>query len=345
MSAAASTPGMTRANRLSIMERMLVMRRFEERLFELHAAGHLRGVFHLYIGQEGTGAAVLEALAADDYILSTHRNHGHVVGRGADVGRAYAELIGRATGLQGGRGGSFHLCDPAKGVLQTSAIVGGCVGLATGAAYGIRQSGGGRVATGFFGDAALEEGVAFESFTLAALWKLPVIYVCENNSIGAGEMKGDSYPRSMLGTERLSRVPETAGVRSLQVSNGANAAEVHAAALEARAHCLAGKGPVFIESPIVRWPGGRSLFPKSTGATELALAWGGRAPEGPNRDWQENHDPVIRWARAVLAAGDASRDELLALDGAVLARNDAGLRYALDSPWPDAATATDKVFA
>lgn len=336
---------LNRAGRLSILDRMLVMRRFEERVFELHAAGHMKGVFHLYIGQEGTGAAVLEAISKDDYILSTHRNHGHVIGRGADVGRTYAELMGRKTGLQGGRGGTFHACDPSLGILQTSAIVGGCISLAVGAAYGIKQARAKKVSVGFFGDAALEEGVSYEALNLAALWKLPVVFVCENNSIGVSEMKGDSYPRSLLVTERLSRVPEMVGVRTLQVSNGANAAEVYAAALEARKHCLEGKGPVFIESPIVRWPGGQALFPKSIGATDLRIAFGERAEEDPHREWKEQHDPLIRWAKELLAAGEATKEEVLARDKAVGVRIEAGIQFALASPFPDPSTATEKVFA
>ena len=335
---------LNRAARLSILDRMLVMRRFEEQIFDLHAAGHMKGIFHHYIGQEGTGAAALEALSKDDYILSTHRNHGHVVGRGADLGRAYAELMGRKAGLQGGRGGTFHLCDPSLGILQTSAIVGGCISLAVGAAYGIRQARASKVSVGFFGDAALEEGVAYEALTLAALWKLPVVFVCENNSIGLTEMKGDSYPRSQLPAERLSRVPEMAGVHTIQISNGANASEVYAAAVDARKRCLEGKGPVFIMSPIVRWPGGAALFPKSIGATDLRIAFGERAEEGPHREWKERHDPLIRWAKELIAGGHATRDDVLARDKAVAQRIEAGVQFALASPFPDASTATEKVF-
>ena len=346
----ASRGKLTKASSLSILQRMLVMRRFEERVFDLHAAGHMRGVFHLYIGQEGTGAAALEAAMPEDLILSTHRNHGHVVGRGADIGRTYAEFTGRTTGLLGGRGGTFHASDPSLGMLQTSAIVGGCISLAVGAAYGIKHGGtkpsrAKRVAIAFFGDAALEEGVSYESLNLAALWKLPVIFVCENNSIGLTQLKGDRYPRSLLAAERLSRVPEMVGIRTIQISNGANAAEVFAATQDARRHCIAGKGPVFIESPIVRWPGGQALFPKSLGATDLSVAFGMRAAPGPHREWKEKHDPLIRFAREVIKAKHASRDDILAMDKAVLVRVEAGVQFALESPYPDPSSATERIFA
>ena len=186
--------------------------------------------------------------------------------------------------------------------------------------------------------------MAYEAFNLVALWKLPAVLVCENNSIGVGEMKGDSYPRSMLCSERLSRIAEMVGVHCIQVGNGCNAAEVYAAAVAAREHCLAGKGPVFIESPIIRWPGGQALFPKPIGDTDLELAFGAEA-EGEHKVWKEQHDPLIRWIREVVAAGYATKDEVLARDRAVLERVEEGVRYASASPFPDPATATEKVFA
>ena len=153
-----------RKTSLSIFARMLMMRYFEEAVLRLHQERRFAGHFHLYVGQEATGAAILEALGDKDLICTTHRNHGHLIGRGSDPGRTMAEILGRSTGLNGGRGGTLHASDPSLGFLSTSAIVGGCAGLAAGAAFGIKTKRESNVAVGFFGDGALEEGLVIEIF-------------------------------------------------------------------------------------------------------------------------------------------------------------------------------------
>ena len=127
-----------RRTSLSILERMLRMRHFEEAVIRLHKEGKFAGHYHVYVGQEATGAPLLEALRADDLVCTTHRNHGHIIGRGSDPGRAMAEILGRASGFNGGRSGTLHICDYANGFLSTSGVVGGCAGLATGAAFGLK---------------------------------------------------------------------------------------------------------------------------------------------------------------------------------------------------------------
>ena len=168
-----------------LIERMLLIRRFEEAVLRLTAAKEFAGHYHLYIGQEATGAAAIETLGERDHLVTTHRNHGHVIARGADPGRAFAEILGRATGLNGGRGGTIHLCDPALGFLSTSGIVVGCISLASGGGYACKRRGDGSVTVAFSGDSALEEGVSFEAMNIASLWKLPVVFLCENNSPGS----------------------------------------------------------------------------------------------------------------------------------------------------------------
>jgi TPP-dependent pyruvate/acetoin dehydrogenase alpha subunit len=215
MSASMTTATLGRETSLSIFERMLAMRHFEEAVIRLYNDGRFVSHYHVYIGQEATGAAVLETLGDEDRICTTHRNHGHIVGRGSDPGRALAEILGRASGFNGGRSGTLHLCDPGRGFLSTSGIVGGCAGLATGAAYGIKVKREPHVAVGFFGDGALEEGLVLESFNLAALWKLPVVYVCENNSAGAIGPQQGGYPTAVTAVESFTRCrPPTAFTRS-----------------------------------------------------------------------------------------------------------------------------------
>jgi pyruvate dehydrogenase E1 component alpha subunit len=166
--------------RWQLLRTMLRIRRFEEAVFRLASERRFAGHFHLYIGQQATGAAVISVLEDRDRLATTHRNHGHVIARGADPAAALAEILGRADGLNGGRAGTLHLTEPSLGFISTSAIVGGCVSLAVGAGYACKQNGNGAVAAAFFGDGALEEGVSYEALNVASLLKLPDLFICEN---------------------------------------------------------------------------------------------------------------------------------------------------------------------
>src|SRR5262249_44677132 len=152
------------------------------------------GHFHLYIGQEATGVGAMAAIGKDDLIATTHRNHYHVIARGSDPGPALAEILGRPHAVNPGPGGSIHLCDPALGLLQTSGSVGSVVGPAVGAPYACQLKGNNAVTVAFFGDGALEEGIPFETLNIAALWKLPVVFICENNSAEAWGMAKGGFP-------------------------------------------------------------------------------------------------------------------------------------------------------
>jgi acetoin:2,6-dichlorophenolindophenol oxidoreductase subunit alpha len=328
---------------LSIFERMLLMRHFEEAVIRLYMEARFASHYHIYIGQEATGGAVLEALNADDPICTTHRNHGHVIGRGSDPGRAFAEILGRATGFNGGRGGTLHLSDPDNGFLSTSAIVGGCAGLATGAAFGIKSKGEKKVAVGFFGDGALEEGLVIESFNIAALWKLPVLYICENNSAGAMGPQQGGYPTAITAVESFTRLPAAYGIYSVKV-DGTDLAAMYAAAVEGVRRCRAGEGPVFIEAFTVRWPGSSPLWPELATVTDLALAWEPERLAGPHADWMRQSDPLLRTARELLAQGHATRDDLISRDQAARERIAAAAKAAIDSPLPDPARVSEGVF-
>jgi pyruvate dehydrogenase E1 component alpha subunit len=328
----------------TILEKMLLIRRFEEAVLRLAAEKKFVGHYHLYIGQEATGAAVMTLLAPRDRIATTHRNHGHVLARGADPGRAMAEILGRAGGLFGGRAGTIHLGDPDLGFISTSGIVGGCISLGVGAGFACRQLGEGAVAAVFFGDGALEEGVSFEALNIAALWKLPVLFMCENNSSGSWA-PGEGYPTLVHASSDLCSIARSVNIATVRV-DGADAAAVHAAAAAAIAQCRAGNGPVFIEAVTRRWPGSNPLWPEpATGTTDLRLATGAAAPAGEHADWIERHDPVLRLARALASGGPDPVARLRALDAAVQRRIDEAVTFALDSPLPAADTAFDHVFA
>ncbi len=329
---------------LSIFERMLLMRHFEEAVIRLNKEGRFTGHYHIYIGQEATGAAVLEALTDEDLICTTHRNHGHIIGRGSDPGRAMAEILGRATGFNGGRGGTLHLSDPTRGFLSTSAIVGGCAGLATGAAFGIKVKRQPKVAVGFFGDGSLEEGLVIESFNIAALWRLPVVYVCENNSAGAMGPQQGGYPTAITAVESFTRLPAAYGIHSLKV-DGTDMAAVYSAAAEGVRRCRAGNGPVFIEAFTVRWPGSSPLWPELATVTDLTLAWEPDRIAGPHADWIRQCDSLLRAAHELVAQGHATREELTARDQAARVRIAAAASFAIDSPMPKPESVSEGVFA
>jgi TPP-dependent pyruvate/acetoin dehydrogenase alpha subunit len=328
----------------SILETMLLIRRFEEAVLRLSNEKQFVGHYHLYIGQEATGAAVMSLLDVRDRIATTHRNHGHVLARGADPGRALAEILGRATGLNSGRGGTIHLSEPDLGFLSTSGIVGGCISLGVGGGYACRQRGNGAVSAAFFGDGALEEGVSFEALNIASLWHLPVVFVCENNSTGSWA-PGEGYPTLVHASSDLCSIAKSVNIATMRV-DGAEASAVHAAAEDAVALCRAGEGPVFIEAVTKRWPGSNPLWPEpATGTTDIRMASGEVAPGGEHADWLEHHDPVLRLGRLLAGRGPDAVARLMSLDRKVQARIEAAVAFALESPLPAVETAFDHVFA
>ena len=179
VTSAESGPDWPRVYRL-----MLTIRLFEERANDLYQRKIMPGLAHLSSGEEGVAVGVCTALRDDDYITSTHRGHGHCLAKGASADRMFAELLGKAAGYCGGKGGSMHIADQERGNLGANAIVGGSLGIATGAALSIKQRGSDQVAVSFIGDGALGQGVLYEVMNMASLWKLPIIYVCENNLYG-----------------------------------------------------------------------------------------------------------------------------------------------------------------
>jgi pyruvate dehydrogenase E1 component alpha subunit len=327
-----------------LFESMLLIRRFEEAVLRLSQEGQFRGHYHLYIGQEATGTAVMSVLEPRDRLNTTHRNHGHVLARGADPGKAMAEIMGKATGLVGGRGGTIHLTDPDLGFLHSSGIVGGCISLGVGGGYACKHKKDGSVCVTFFGDGALEEGVSFEALNIAALWKLPVLFMCENNSTGSWA-PGAGYPTLVHASSDLRLIPQSVGIKTTRV-DGADAAAVHEAVSEAVERCRRGEGPAFIEAMTKRWPGSNPLWPEpATGVTDLRIATGAAKAEGEHRDWIDNHDPVLRMARTLAAGGAEAKTRMHTLDDAVKARIDKAVTFAVDSPLPAPATAYDHVFA
>lgn len=313
---------------LEIMRRMLRIRRFEERVEALHGSGELLGAVHLYVGQEGVAGAVCAALRDDDFITSNHRGHGHVVGKGGELSRCMAELFARATGYCGGKGGSMHLADMSLGIIGANGIVGAGIPIATGAALSSSMRGTDQVSVCFFGDGAANEGSFHESLNLAAIWSLPVVYVCENN--GWGEAT-----RMEVVTARGAIAPraDAYGIPSATV-DGNDPLAVHAVASTAIARARAGEGPTLIEAMTQR------MHEHSQG-TEMIL---GRMRSDEELEGWRARDPIA-FLRSQLERAGADASELEGLDESITAEADAAVEFARSSPHPDPASALTDVWA
>jgi pyruvate dehydrogenase E1 component alpha subunit len=332
-------------NKTETLEQMLTIRRFEETVVGLFGEHEFMTHFHLYIGQEATGVALMAALGADDKLATHHRNHGHVLARGVDPKLALAEILGRETGINRGAGGTMHMTEPDLGFISTSAIVGGSISLATGAGFALKNQGGEAIAVGLFGDGALEEGVSYESLNLAALWDLPVLYVCENNSSGALGSAGGGFPTSVSAVDDLTDIPKTFGI-PVETVDGRDPEAVFDVVSKGVEHTRARKGPFFVHVATARYAGTQPLWPTlPTGATEISMAWDDSGVSGEHEQWFREHDPVLGYARKLLADGDITQDELTEMDARVSERIAAARQFALDSPRPTPESALDHVFA
>ena len=299
-----------------------LIRRFEERAVELVRAKQIFGGIHPYTGQEAIAAGTCAALRRDDVITSTHRGHGHVLAKGADPARMLAELAGRATGLNRGRGGSMHAADFSLGVLGANAIVGAAAPIATGAAWAARRAGSDRVAVTYFGDGAVSQGVVLEAFNLAALWRAPVVFVCENNGWATTTRTADAVAGSITGRA------EAFGIPAARV-DGQDPEAVLAATAEAVARARGGAGPTLLECLTYRFDAHHTwehtARPRYRTPEEVEA---GRA-----------RDPLLIQGARVPVADRA------AIDAEVEDVLDAAVRFALAAPLPDPATALDHLYA
>jgi acetoin:2,6-dichlorophenolindophenol oxidoreductase subunit alpha len=330
------------------LARMLTMRRFEEMVITV-ARAHKLGRQHLAIGNEALGAAALMQLTDGDLIYTTHRNHGHMIARGADPGKALAEILGRAGGLCGGKGGTWHMTDPSLGFQSTSAMVGGSIGLSVGGGFALKHQKKANVAVALFGDGALDEGIAYEALNIASLYALPVLFLCENNS------KEGEAQTSRLATKELTAVPTALKIPCASVDGGDPEAAAKAVEL-ALAHVRGGNGPYFLEAQLVRWPGSHQIVHEfTTGETDVAAAWDqAKAPpplslprergrEGWGAEWQRT-DPILRYARTLIAGGVLGKDDVLALDRQAADAMAKARAYAEASPAPKPEAALAGVF-
>jgi TPP-dependent pyruvate/acetoin dehydrogenase alpha subunit len=330
---------LTTEARVGLFERMLLMRRFEEMVVHVAADHKYIGRNHLYIGHEATGAPVIALMQPGDLAYTTHRNHGHIIARGIVPGRALAEIMGRADGLCGGRGGTWHMTDPHLGFQSTSAMVGGSIALAAGGGFALQHMGRGNVSLALFGDGVLDEGIAYEALNFASVFALPILFLCENNS------KAGERPSSMLAATQLTDVPRALAIATESV-DGADADAVHDVVSRAFARVRETGEPFFVEARLERWPGSHSEMPElTTGVTDVGMAWDAARISGPHTGWIRDCDPILRYARTLLEARLISRDEIVKIDRAVSAQIVKARAFAEASPFPAADSALAGVFA
>jgi len=299
----------------TLYKTLYTIRIFESRCIKLYRQGLLRGYLHPYLGEEAIATGVCAALAERDYIVSTHRGHGHCIARGAAIHRMVAELLGKETGYCRGRGGSMHIADVTIGILGANGIVGGGIPLGLGAALGTRIRGEDRVTACFFSDGASNNAVFAESMNLAAAWDLPLIMVLENNQYAV------STP-----IEKCTRVPELFrrgagyGVKSLRI-DGNDVLEVYETAKQAVALCRDGKGPVLIEAMTYRHAGHHVNDP------------GTYMPQD-QLEYYKSRDPVIIGRDYLLRRGGATEEKILALEAKVECEMDEAVEFAMASAEP-----------
>jgi len=328
-----------------LLQSMLRIRRLEEQV--IHIAqdhpGLIRFHYHVYIGQEATAAGVCGALRRDDYVFTTHRNHGHVSAKGGDSGRILAEILARVDGYCGGRAGTFHIAAPEMGILHSSAIVGGCVPLGAGAAWGVRQKGTDQATVVFFGDGTMEEGATYEALNLAAVWQLPVIFCMEHN--GRGAQWGTRERSASHGASDLTDVPRSLNIVTTSIDGGVVEA-VYETTAELVSKVRMGEGPFFLETRIERWPGNNGMFPRLLGGdTNITWAWEpASAPEALGA-WGKEYDPVMTYARKLVAGCVMSRQEIVDMDASLAEEARQATEFAFNSPEPKAETTREFVYA
>ena len=318
---------LTTEKQIEMLRSMQTIRRFEERASDDYQAGAIYGVVHCYIGEEAVAVGVCAALNRDDQIISTHRGHGHCLAKGADLNRMMAELYGRQTGYCKGKGGSMHIADFSIGMLGANGIVAGGIPIVTGAGLAAQLEGKGRVAVSFFGDGASNAGPFHESINIAATWKLPMLYVCENNLYSAGTIAADTLALSDVAARAAGY-----GIPGVVV-DGNDVMAVYEAAEAAVSRARAGQGPTLIECKTYRW----------RGHTERPGQEDPR-PKEEIEEWRQR-DPINRYATNLMDQGLLTEEAWQKMDAEILAAIEDAVKFSEASPFPDPEAAVEDIFA
>ena len=311
---------------VEMYRRMVRIREFEQLAIDLFKRGQVKGSIHAYIGQEASGVGVCMALRRDDLIAGTHRSHGHNIAKGADPKRMLAEILGKATGYCRGRGGSMHIAAFETGSLGALAVVGAGIPIAVGAALGFRMKGADSVAVPFFGDAGSNHGNFHEGVNMAAVWRLPVVFVLENNQFGVSTRIGETTLVSDLSQRAASY-----GIPGVRV-DGNDVLAVYEAATAAVARARRGEGPTLLVTESYRVEGHYAGEPEVYRSREEVAE-------------RRKNDPIRRFRVALVGAAQAAEAELDGVDAEIRREMVEALEFARSSPEPDPAEATWYIYA
>lgn len=313
---------------LRMYRQMVRIRTFEDNANQLYLSAKMPGLTHMYSGEEAVAVGICEALTDDDRITSTHRGHGHCVAKGAEFKQMFCELLGKAEGYCRGKGGSMHIADQSHGNLGANAIVGGSMGIATGSALRAKLLGQDDVTVCFFGDGATAQGLMYEVMNMAALWKLPVIYACENNGYSEYTKTEEIAAGSIIARA------EAFGIEAFQI-DGQDVLAVNDLTRKLVARARKGEGPFFMELMTYRYHG------HHVGDINREY-YRSKAEE---KEWKENRDPIIRFRAHLVSEGIATEADLDALNAEIEKDAADAVAYALDAAYPDAAEVDMHVFA
>jgi pyruvate dehydrogenase E1 component alpha subunit len=313
----ATLAGLSREQLLNMHYQMVLLRRFEEKAAEEYTLGKIGGFLHLYIGQEANGVGMFSALHPDDYVLSAYREHGYAILKGIDPHAVMAELFGKATGSSKGKGGSMHMYSNEHHLIGGQAIVGAQLVMGAGVGLAIQYQGEHRIALVLFGDGAVDEGAFHEALNLASIWKLPVVFVCENNQYSMGMAVTKAWAVSSL-------EPRAAAYNiPYRKVDGMDALAMREAMREAREHAVNGNGPFLIESLTYRFRGHSMADPAYYRTRE------------EEQMWKATRDPIALFEEKLKAAGIMRDEDIQATNEKVDALVEDCVRFADDSPFPD----------
>ncbi|PYT64360.1 MAG: ABC transporter substrate-binding protein [Acidobacteria bacterium] len=313
---------------MRMYRRMVMIREFEEQVNELYTRALMPGLAHLYIGEEAVAVGICEALRQTDYITSTHRGHGHCLAKGASPDRMFAELLGKEAGYCRGKGGSMHIADPATGNLGANAIVGGSAGIATGAALASKRLGKDDVTVCFFGEGALGQGVLYEVMNLAALWKLPVIYVCENNLYNEYTHYSETTAGDILARGKAFGVPA-------ENVDGQDVRAVYAVAQRLVDRARKGEGPAFMVCNTYRYTGHH--------VGDINREYYRSKQE--EQEWKTKRDAIQNFAAWMTGQKFTEAAKLGEIQKEVRAEMKAAVEFAIGAPYPSPEEADQDVYA
>jgi len=320
------TLNLPKENLIKMYRKMLEIRFFEEKVFELYGQNLVPGTIHLYAGEEAVAVGVCNALSQDDYITSTHRGHGHCIAKGADLKRTMAEILGRETGYCKGKGGSMHIADFSIGMLGATAIVGAGLPIAVGAALSAKLRKTGQVVACFFGEGASNQGTFHESINMASAWKLPVIFVCENNLYAMGTRQS-----RIMNIENISDRAPSYGIPGVSV-DGNDVLAVYETAQVATERARRGEGPTLIECKTYRHKGHSRVDPAKYRPREEVEEW-------------LRKDPIKRLRSNLIQTDISIEAELQEIEKKVSSAIEDAVKFAVESPYPTPEEALEDVYA